>query len=213
MTTKPDSLIFDMDGTLWDNVDAYVMAWNNAIEKHGYDNIRVARNDLMQLMGKEISAIIQFYFPGNTDNDFQEKLYSEIFKQYHLLVPTMRPKIYKGVCSGLKKLSKKYRLFMLSNCEKGGIDIFMTHTRTKSLFIDYMEWGMNEMPKHYNLTLLKEKYHLNHPIYVGDTDSDSYETRIAGFPFAFAAYGFGKTQNYDLRFDSFQSLTDYFLHL
>ncbi len=34
---KPDSLIFDMDGTLWDNVNSYEIVWNRALEILGYD--------------------------------------------------------------------------------------------------------------------------------------------------------------------------------
>lgn len=102
---------------------------------------------------------------------------------------------------------------MLSNCEKDGITHFMQHTGTRAFFVDFMEWGMNEMPKSHNLKLLKEKHALENPMYVGDTDSDSRETMKAGFPFVFAAYGFGDTQAFDLCFNSFQDLTNYFLHI
>ena len=43
---------------------------------------------------------------------------------------------------------------------------------------DEMAHGCNSMPKHYNIKLLIEKYHLQTPIYVGDTNTDSIESRI-----------------------------------
>ncbi|MBP8903824.1 MAG: HAD hydrolase-like protein, partial [Paludibacteraceae bacterium] len=52
-----DSLIFDMDGTLWDNVNSYVRARNNGLEKTGH-NVRVTRDDLLSLMGKEARVML-----------------------------------------------------------------------------------------------------------------------------------------------------------
>ena len=30
IVTKPDALVLDMDGTLWDAVDTYTLCWNKA---------------------------------------------------------------------------------------------------------------------------------------------------------------------------------------
>ena len=48
---------------------------------------------------------------------------------------------------------------------------------------------------------------------IGDTEGDSKACIDAGVPFVFMTYGFGKTDNYELKFDSFSQLTDYFLKL
>ncbi|MCI1779255.1 MAG: hypothetical protein LKI53_04775 [Bacteroidales bacterium] len=61
-------------------------------------------------------------------------------------------------------------------------------------------------PKNENIRYLIEKYSLKHPVYVGDTDSDMEQARIAGIPFIFAAYGFGKVEGCDLRINSFGEL-------
>ena len=89
---------------------------------------------------------------------------------------------------------------------------FMHHTKTTLLFIDYMEHWMILMPKHHNLRLLMEKYGLNAPVYIGDTDSDSDQSMMAGVPFVYVSYGFGVTDKYSLKFDSFTALTAYFLN-
>jgi phosphoglycolate phosphatase len=36
---KPDSLIFDMDGTLWDAVDTYAHSWNVVFTEMGIDKV------------------------------------------------------------------------------------------------------------------------------------------------------------------------------
>lgn len=208
---KPDSLIFDMDGTLWDNVDSYAISWNEGLKRTGHVK-QITREDILGLMGKEARVMLNVLVPEASIEE-QDKLFDEVINAYQDLVPTMNPKIFDGVFEGLEQLSKKYKLFMLSNCEEGGLVNFMNHTKTRHLFIDYMEHGINLKPKHHNLKLLIDKHGLRSPVYIGDTDSDSREAAKADVPFVFAAYGFGQTENYALRFNSFVELTDYFMHL
>lgn len=209
--TNPDSLIFDMDGTLWDNVDSYVIAWNKGLEINDYRS-RVTRDDLLGLMGKEAHVMLDAILP-NASKSAQDELFDEVVRQYQLLVPDMKPRIYEGVQEGLEKLSEKYPLFLLSNCEKGGLVNFMRHTGTAHLFIDYMEHGENLKSKSFNMKLLKERNNLQNPLYIGDTDSDSKASTEAGVPFVFVTYGFGKTDKYMYTFDSFPQLVDFFLNL
>ena len=209
--TKPDSLIFDMDGTLWDNVNSYTIVWNKGLEKKGY-NRRVTREDLLGLMGKEARVMLQTLIP-EASPAAQDELFDEVIHQYQLLVPTIKPLIYEGVYEGLEKLSEKYPLFLLSNCQEGGLVNFMNHTQTTHLFSDFMEHGQNLEPKWVNLNLLKERNNLKNPFYVGDTDSDSKACANAGVPFVFMTYGFGKTDDYALKFNTFPALVDYFMNL
>ena len=122
----------------------------------------------------------------------------------------MEPIIYDGVQEGMKLLSKEYKLFLLSNCEKDGLVNFINHTKINHIITDYMEHGMNLKPKHHNMQLLVEKHGLKSPVYVGDTDSDSVESSKAGVPFVYMTYGFGHTDNFSLKFDSFSDLVEYF---
>lgn len=208
---RPDCLIFDMDGTLWDNVDTYVTSWNRAIEIKGLGN-PVTRESILGLMGKEARLMLEVIAPNATVEEHDE-LFDEVTAQYQLLVPTMKPIIFEGVYEGLEKLSNKYTLMMLSNCEEGGLVNFMNNTQTTHLFADYMEHGQNLKPKSFNLKLLTDRNDISNPIYVGDTDSDSRESIKAGVPFIFVTYGFGDTENFTMKFDSFTDLTNYFMNL
>ena len=76
-----------------------------------------------------------------------------------------------------------------------------------------MAYGTNSMPKHHNMRLLIGKHQLQSPVYIGDTKGDAEETRMAGIPFIFVSYGFGKTDDYDQKFDDFESLTAYYMGL
>lgn len=208
---QPDSLILDMDGTLWDNVDSYAISWNEGLKRTGHAK-QVTREDILGLMGKEARVMLENIVPEASVEE-QDKLFVEVIDAYQGLIPTMNPKIYDGVYDGLERLSKKYKLFLLSNCEEGGLVNFMKHTKTRHLFIDYMEHGMNLMPKHHNLQLLIDRHGLKSTVYIGDTDSDSKQSAMANVPFVFVSYGFGQTDDFALKFDSFPQLTDYFLHL
>ena len=208
---KPDSLILDMDGTLWDNVNTYVLAWNAALKELGH-SVQVTRESLMGLMGKEARQLLNALIP-NVPEENQDLLFDEVIVQYQQLIPTMQPYIYPGVMEGLQQLHTKYKLLLLSNCEEGGLVNLINPTKTTHLFLDYMEHGQNNMPKSHNLKLLKERHNLTNPVYIGDTEGDSHESSLAGVPFVFVTYGFGTTENYHLKFDTFSELTDYFMNL
>ena len=47
-----DSIIFDVDGTLWDCTDTVAQAWNDMFEKEPDINIRLTGDDLKKLFGK-----------------------------------------------------------------------------------------------------------------------------------------------------------------
>ena len=209
--TKPDSLIFDMDGTLWDNLDSYVIVWNRALEQLGHEG-RVSRASMIDLMGQEARAMLDVILPGKS-HEVQDELFDEVLRQYEDYSPHIQPIIYEGVLEGLEKLKEKYQLFLLSNCEEGGLVKFMNHTKTTHLITDYMEHGMNLQPKEHNLQVLKERHNLQSPVYVGDTEGDRRATHKAGMPFVLMSYGFGNTDKYDLKFDTFVELTDYYMNL
>ena len=200
-----------MDGTLWDNVNSYVLSWNTAFKAQGHSAI-VTRESLIGLMGKEARQILSILIPEVSGHD-QDLLFDEVIIQYNLLLPTMQATIYEGMHEALATLHTKYKLFLLSNCEEGGLVNFMNYTNTTHLFQDYMEHGQNNKPKSFNLNLLKERNNLQHPVYVGDTDGDSRECKLADLPFVFVTYGFGNTEQYDIQFNSLEELTHYFMNL
>jgi len=208
---KPDSLIFDMDGTLWDAVDTYAHCWTEVLRQNGINKV-FTKQDIQGYMGMELKQIYRELFPDAPD-ELMEKIYNDIIAKEEELIPQMGGKLYPDVMEGLQVLSKKYKLFMLSNCQAGVIRDFMNYTGTKALFTDYIEYGSNFEPKHINMKILIEKHRLQSPVYIGDTDSDGKQTRLAGIPFAFVSWGFGHTDSYNFRFKTMKDLTSYFMNL
>lgn len=208
---KYDSLIFDMDGTLWDAVETYAHSWTEVLKENGIDK-NLTKKDLERYMGMEMKQIFNEILPDSSPQ-LMEKLYQDIIVKEHELMPQMGGYVYPDVLDGLELLSTKYKLFMLSNCQKGGILDFMNYTETKYLFTDYIEYGSNFQPKHVNLKLLIDRNNLKAPMYIGDTDSDRKQCELAHVPFTFVSWGFGQTDSYTLKFDKMKDLTDYFMNL
>lgn len=200
-----------MDGTLWDAVDTYTYSWNKTFKDLGIDII-IERERLASMVGWEGKKVIAELMP-DFDDGKRTAIYAQVNDARSGLIPAMGGVLYDGVMEGLKALSTKYQLFILSNCAKGIIRLFIDWAGIDEYITDEFAYGVNHMPKNHNIKLLMEKHHLQNPVYVGDTEGDGQQSRLAGIPFVLVTYGFGNTADYDLKFDDFKSLTDYFMGL
>ncbi len=208
---KPDSLIFDMDGTLWDAVDTYASSWNLTFEKLQIQRI-VNRNELMGVMGMEGKKLTKVLLP-DLDDDHAMDVYLDVNETRRQILPISGGNMYPNVSEGIKLLATKYKVFVLSNCAVGIIPLFIKWAGIEDVVTDYMAYGENNMPKHHNMRLMIDKHQLKSPVYVGDTQGDAEQTRMAGIPFIFVSYGFGQTIDFDHKFDDFESLTAYYMGL
>jgi len=206
---KPDSLIFDMDGTLWDAVDTYAESWNLVFKDLGID-ITVTRHELAKMVGWEGKKVISVIMP-DFDDDKRWEIYGLVNEKRRTMLPEYGGILYDGVKDGLKQLATKYDLFILSNCAKGIIRLFIDWAGIDEHIKDELAHGVNFMPKQHNIKLLMEKHNLKNPVYIGDTAGDGQQSRLAGVPFVFVSYGFGTTDDYDVKFDDFNSLVGYFM--
>ncbi len=203
-----DALIFDMDGTLWDAVDTYAEIWNMAFEREGIEQ-RITRNDLLALIGTPIDDIIRHFVPA----DQVEHLLQVIAGLVVTELPRLGGRLYEGVQEGIATLAQHYQIFMLSNCDELELPIFVRYAGIEPYITDTLAYGNTHLRKADNMRLLAEKYHLQHPVYVGDTDSDCSEAHRAGVPFVWMSYGFGTTDRAQLQFDNFSDMVNHFINL
>jgi len=205
----PDSLIFDMDGTLWDAVETYTLSWNLFFERHQMDK-RLKKIELDALMGLEESQFLEKVLPGFSKTDRTDR-YKEVVQIQYDLIDKIGGNIYKGVLEYLPQLRKRYRLFIISNCPEHTIEHFMKFAGIDNLIIDSISHGQNYKPKHENIRILIDKHHLKAPVYIGDTASDREQSAKANLPFIFVNYGFGQCDSYHKRFNSFTELAKFYL--
>jgi phosphoglycolate phosphatase len=203
-----DALIFDMDGTLWDAVDTYAEIWNMAFEHEGIEQ-RITRNDLLALIGTPIDDIIRHFVPADQVDHLLQVIAGLVVTE----LPRLGGRLYEGVQEGIATLAQHYQLFMLSNCDELELPIFVRYAGIEPYITDTLAYGNTHLRKADNMRLLAEKYHLQHPVYVGDTDSDCSEAHRAEVPFVWMSYGFGTTDRAQLQFDNFSDMVNHFINL
>jgi len=209
-SSEIDSLIFDLDGTLWDATDSYIAAWNAAILKFGLPRT-ISRSDLESRMGLEAKIVYEHIFPAQTSTE-QKQIARLVSQMQDKLLPEMGGKLYPGVKEGLMALSRQYKLFIVSNCPENTVADFINWTGIKSIICDYETHGRTHKSKADNIRLIMERNNLQNPVYIGDTFSDLKASKAAGIPFCYVSYGFEQNVESELTFSSFADLTAYFLN-
>ena len=200
-----DSLIFDMDGTLWDAVDSYVTVWNDTFAQlHIQDQAEpVTRQRLMGTMGKPLEEIVNILIPHLKD---KEGFLKVLDHNERVMMPTLKGLLYPHVTDTLALLSRHLPLFLVSNCGSYGLQNFIAINKLTPYFRDALSHGDNGLSKAQNIKLIIDRHGLKHPYYVGDTQTDSDSARAAGAGMIWCRYGFGHDVTADYTIDSFDQL-------
>ncbi|AET68458.1 haloacid dehalogenase superfamily enzyme, subfamily IA [Desulfosporosinus orientis DSM 765] len=200
-----DSIIFDLDGTLWNSIEGICKAWKIVLAN--YPNITkvITPEDMQGCMGLPMNEIGIKLFP-DFDEDFLRKLMKEFCETEQVYLEKHGGMLFPKLEETLKKLSKKYKLFIVSNCQDGYIQAFFKAHKLDKYFSDFESWGVTGLSKGENNKLIMVRNDLKKPIYVGDTNGDAESAKVAEIPFVYARYGFGKVEEYDYVIDSFEEL-------
>jgi len=207
MSKSYDGIIFDLDGTLWDSRKPITEAWNIILKKHP-EIVRepITEDDLNSCMGLPMYDIAAKLFPGEevkVRNDLMDELC--LFENDYLA--EVGGCLYPQLSETLEKLSTRYPLFIVSNCQDGYIESFLSAHFMSDFFKDTECWGRTFLPKGESNKILMERNELKNPVYVGDTDGDAQSAIDAGIDFIFARYGFGDVSE-DRRIDVVDSFAE-----
>ena len=205
-------IIFDVDGTLWDSTEMVAVAWNKVIKDEGIEHKELEEKDLKKEFGKPMEAIGESLFP-EMPKDEMMKLMEKMLKYENGLVAAGPCVIFEGVQETIKKLSEKYPLYIVSNCQDGYIEAFIKAHKLEKYFSDTECWGRTRAPKAVSNRTLIERNNLSNPVYVGDTAGDANAAMEAEIDFIYAEYGFGEVEPslYVGVIDSFKELKDILL--
>lgn len=188
---KFDSVIFDVDGTIWDSTPVVEMAWNAALESVGVFDVKVSAKQLKGLFGLPMEDIIFNIIPN--ESAATRKEFQAICSRYEFEYIERQPGIlYKQMEELLKQLSDKCPLFVVSNCQAGYIELLFRKTGFDKYFKEHLCPGDTGLLKCDNIKRIVERYKLQSPVYVGDTQMDADACEKAGVPIIYASYGFGK---------------------
>lgn len=205
MRARPDGLIFDLDGTLWDTCDVCARGWNNVVARHGIRFRTITGDDVRRVAGKSHDACMRDTFVGCSEAEL-EILSRETMAEDNLLIDQEGGTLFEGVREGLGALRLSYPLFIVSNCQAGYIELFLKHSGVGELFSDFECWGNTGRTKGENVRNVIERNGLKHPLYVGDTPGDQAAARFCDIPFVYAAYGFAACDDVELRLERFLDL-------
>lgn len=204
-----DSILFDLDGTLWDSVAAVTLSWQRVISR--YPGLRgpVSDAELSECMGLTTDEIAAAIFP-DIPQQLRDEIVEECFVEEHACLRQMGGKIYPGVAEALEHLSSSYPLAIISNCELGYIECFLEVTGFGKYFRDFESFGSTGKQKGENILAVMQRLGSKSAVYVGDIIKDQQAAAYAGIPFVFARYGFGqgklKPSHWDYAIDSLLEL-------
>jgi phosphoglycolate phosphatase len=204
-----DSIIFDLDGTLWDSRETVLVAWNEILKNDDKIEKELTSDDFKATMGLQMHEIEKVLFP-DMEEKYRAQLSNKCCEAERVLLEQKGGQLYEQLEEVLESLSQKYKLFIVSNCQEGYIEAFYKYHQLETYFIDYENPGRTGLSKGENIKLIIERNQLKSPVYVGDTLGDQQAAKAAGIPFVYANYGFGEVEEYDYIIHSLRELQTIF---
>ena len=194
LKNKYDSIIFDLDGTLWDSTANVATAWQKAKEEVDYIQFDINQQTVRSITGMAYNVIFEKLFPY-LEPEVREEFKARCAKYELEVLNEKGGELYPDLKPTLEYLKSRYRLFVVSNCQCGYIETFLRLNNLDSTFEGHQCYGTKGQPKFQNILDVVQDSDLKNPVYVGDTQGDYDSATKAGVPIIFATYGFGQTND------------------
>lgn len=202
-----NNIIFDIDGTLWDSTSVVADSWNDAIKDTVGINANLTSEQLKQLFGKTMDEIGMILLP-DLDDATRKKVCDACYEYEDNHLIDHAGTFYTGVIDTINELAKNYKLYIVSNCQCGYIELVLKHGNFTDKITDHLCFGDTGLHKGETIKLLMQKNNisLDDAIYVGDIQGDFEACKIAHIPMIYASYGFGKVKNPDYTINDIREL-------
>ena len=201
-----ESLIFDIDGTLWDSRALVAEGYNIQLRSEGLDHLCVTAEDLKPLFGKvmtEIADVILASIPASERYALMDRC-METENAYLHENPCHIG--YPGIKETMEALAQNHRLFIVSNSQCGYPELCIEKLGLGEYISGHLCFGDTGTEKGQTIRRLMERHGITGACYIGDTQGDCDAADNAGIPFIFAAYGFGNPSHYIEKIENFQDL-------
>ena len=201
-----ESLIFDIDGTLWDSRALVAEGYNLQLRAEGLDHLCVDAEILKTVFGKTMTEIADILL-GSVPADRRYGVMERCMETENRYLETNPCNIgYPGVKETIVELSKKHRLFIVSNSQQGYPELCMEKMGLTPYIQGHLCFGDTGTSKGKTIRTLMERYNIESCAYIGDTQGDYEATLEAGVPFIWAAFGFGTPEGYAEKIEAFEDL-------
>ena len=200
------SLIFDIDGTLWDSRAIVAKGYNDYLIEVGRPDLQVDAEYLKTLFGKTMTEIADIMLCSIPAPERYDVMQGCMDREDEFLHEDPCDIAFPGVKETLEKLKESYRLFIVSNAQCGYPELMMDKLGIRHLMEGWMCFGDTNLPKGDTIRILMERHGITDAVYIGDTQGDLEASRKAGIPFIFCTFGFGTPERYDAKIDAFSDL-------
>lgn len=185
-----NSVIFDLDGTLWEVIESTYISANIIANKHNLKEI--SKDTICKVFGLNKEESAKLYFPYMELNE-STKLIDEIAVINIENLKNNGGKVYPNVKQVLNKLVEKYDLYIVSNtAEIEYINAFLNSSDTRKYFKDYIAASSLNISKADAIKKIIDDNKIKNAVYVGDTIIDLEASNINNITFVQAKYGFGE---------------------
>ena len=203
---KFESLIFDIDGTLWDSRALVAEGYNIQLKKEGLEHLFVDAETLKTLFGKVMTEIADSIFASIPVPERYALMDRCMETENKYLFENPCNIGYPGVKETLAELAKNHRLFIVSNSQCGYPELCIEKLGLGDYIQGHLCFGDTGTTKGKTIRALMEQYGIENAAYIGDTQGDYEATVEAGIPFIFAAYGFGSPDAWVAKIEKIEDL-------
>jgi len=191
-----NGILFDLDGTLWDSCVAIMPSWQRVMESHNIKREPITQEEMNSYMGKTVEQIAPLMLPEVSLEEAISIMKEGCVEELEELKRNGAT-LYEGIIETLKELGKDFNLYVVSNCENGYIQAFISHYKLEGIIKDFECAGRTGKCKGDNIRLVMNRNSITKAFYVGDTILDKEAADRAEVPFVLANYGFGQVENPD----------------
>lgn len=203
------NIIFDVDGTIWDSSEEIAEVYSEVVRRQlKKDTFHITGKDIKRNLGKSMDPFMKGIFPMLSDNE-RTIIASQCVQSANEFLAEHPAPMFDGVMDTFRELSKNNRLYIVSNCGIGYIEAMMKGTGLTPFITDHLSNGVTGKSKGDNIRILMERNHIEHAVYVGDTQGDYEACLHAQIPFIWAKYGFGNVPDAKYEVSSITELVYY----
>ena len=116
------SIIFDLDGTLWQTSDSYVYAYHKLCEFYNISDV-VPDEVILSCLGVKLDNFLPKLFPNVEDQ--RELAFRAMGYSIEYLLSNPEGCCYDGVTRMMEALSKRYDIYIVSNCLDAYVETFL----------------------------------------------------------------------------------------
>ncbi len=201
------TIIFDIDGTIFDTKAGIIACINDVLKHYGKEPI--PENDTDKYIGPAIKDSLMKF------NEFSEIAATEATREYRekyvaKYVSDSTP--YDGLISLLKEIKDKgHKLCIATMKTRGQVEKLLDSFKISGLF-DIVETAKDEggYTKADMLNSINNRVADSEFLFVGDTNGDYKAALKADMPFIYAGYGYGEIPDYEgMKINGLQDLERY----